>query len=102
GQVEMVELLVTNNADINAHGTWGKTALHFAAMNGNAKMVEFLLKHKADVDARDKDGFTPIIQARGADVIKLLLAYGADINAHGGRNTLFSQTLENPKTVGAG
>ncbi len=102
GNDEMVESLVTNNADINAHGIWGRTALHFAADRGDIKLVEFLLKHKADVNARDENGFTPIVQARGADVIKLLLAYGADINAHGGDNTLFSQTIENPKTVGAG
>jgi ankyrin repeat protein len=102
GKNEIVALLVTNGAEINAHGVWGRTALHFAANRGDAKMVEFLLKHKADVKARDEDGFAPIIQARGADVIKLLLAYGADINAHGGANTVFSQTLENPKTAGDG
>ena len=103
GKAEMVELLVTNNADINAHGVWGRTALHFAANNGDAKLVEFLLKHKADVNARDENGLTPIIQAiRSAEVIRLLLAYGADINAHGGKNTLYSQAIGNPQIVGAG
>lgn len=103
GHLDMVELFVTNNADINAHGVWGRTALHFAAERGDAKMVEFLLKHKADVNALDENGFTPIVQAiRSADVIKLLLAYGADINAHGGENTLYSQAVANPQSVGPG
>ncbi len=100
---EMVELLLTNHADINARGTWGKTALHFAANRGDAGMVEFLLKHKADVNAPDNDGLTPIIQSiRSAEVIKLLLAYGADINAHGGRNTLYSQAIGHPESAGPG
>jgi cytohesin len=103
GKYEMVELFVTNNADINAHGVWGYTALHFAASRGDAKMVEFLVKHKADVNARSNDGLTPIILAiRSAEVIKLLLANGADINAHGGRNTALSQAVGNPQSVGAG
>jgi ankyrin repeat protein len=103
GKFETVESMVTNHADINAHGVWGRTALHFAADNGDAKMVGFLLKHKADVNARDQNGLTPIIQAiRNIEVIKLLLAYGADINAHGGVNTIYSQALENPRNIGAG
>jgi ankyrin repeat protein len=103
GQMKMVELLVTNHADINAHGVWGYTALHFAAHNGDAKSVEFLLKHGADPNARDEQGLTPIIQSiKSVEVIKLLLAYGADINAHGYDNTLYSQAIENPQSVGAG
>jgi ankyrin repeat protein len=103
GSREMLELLLTNRADINARGTWGKSALHFAANRGDAGIVEFLLKNKADANARDDDGLTPIIQAiRSVEVIKLLLAYGADINAHGGRNTLYSQAIGNPEQAGAG
>ncbi len=103
GPREMVELFVTNNADVNARGVWGRTALHFAAERGDTNTAELLLKHKADVNARDADGFTPIIRAiRSADMIKLLLARGADINAHGGRNTLYSQAVGNPQAVGPG
>lgn len=103
GKVEVVGLLVTNKANINAHGVWGKTALHFAADNGDAKMVEFLLKHKADVNSVDEHGFTPIVQSiKSVEVLKLLLAHGADINAHGGKNTLYSQAIGNPQSVGPG
>jgi cytohesin len=103
GNMQLVESLVSSNADVNAHGVWGRTALHFAANRGDAKMVEFLLKHKADPNARDEQGLTPIIQSfKSLEVIKLLLAYGADINAHGYDNTLYSQAIENPRDVGAG
>jgi ankyrin repeat protein len=107
GKYEIVELLANNRANINAHthARWGKTALHLAAQKSEVKIVEFLLKHGADVNARDDDGFTPIIDGiRSVEVIKLLLAYGADINAHGrgGANTAFSQVLENPGVAGPG
>lgn len=103
GKMKMVEFFATNGADINAHGVWGYTALHFAAHNGDAKLVEFLLKHKADPNSRDEQGLTPIIQSiKSLKVIKLLLAYGADINAHGYDNTLYSQAIENPQDVGPG
>jgi ankyrin repeat protein len=103
GKAEVVKLLVTNNADINAHGVWGKTALHFAANNGDAKLVEFLLKHKADVNAVDENGFTPIVQSiRSLEVLKLLLAYKADINAHGGKNTLYSQAIGHSENASPG
>jgi len=103
GKLEIVEFLVTNKTDINAKGTFGRTALHIAANNGDSKMVEFLLKHKADVNIKDDDGLVPIIQSiKSVEVIKLLLAYGADINAHGGRNTLYSQAVGNPQSVGPG
>lgn len=66
-------------------------------------MTELLLQNKADVNSRDDHGFTPIIQAiRNAEVIKLLLANGADINAHGERNTALSQAVGHPESTGAG
>ena len=103
GKLEIVALLVTNHADINAHGAWGRTALQFAANNGDAKIVEYLLKHNADPNSRDQGNLTPIIQSiKSVEVIRLLLAYGADINAHGGANTLYAQAIENPQSVGEG
>jgi ankyrin repeat protein len=107
GKDEIAELLVENHAEINAHAhsSWGKTALHMAAQKSDVKMVEFLLEHKADVNARDDNGFTPLMDAiRSAEVMKLLLAHGADINAigHNGANTAFSQVIENPVVAGPG
>jgi len=94
-QFNKLESLVNNHADINAQGFGGYTALAAAANRGDAKMVEFLLQHKADPNARNKDGMTPIIMARSVEVIKLLLAGGADINATDSQNTIFWQFLNN-------
>jgi len=82
GQGELVDFLVTNGADVNAHGVWGRTALFFAANNGDARLVRFLLDHHADVNARDDNQLTPLIQSiKSVEVIQLLLAHGADLNA---------------------
>jgi ankyrin repeat protein len=50
----------------------------------NVKLAEALLAEGAPVDARDKDGYTPLLWAanRGAvRLVELLLARGADVNA---------------------
>jgi len=61
----MAELLLTNNADINAKGNqgsaWaGDTPLYMAACNGNKDVLEVLLAHKPDLNAKGKDGRTPL------------------------------------------
>ena len=95
GYKEMFEMLLTNNADVNAQGHMGITALHLAAAIGNVREVELLIEHKADVSARDIDGYTPIINAYGsADVIKLLLAHHANINDQAtGGDTVLSRAI---------
>ncbi|MEI6194203.1 MAG: ankyrin repeat domain-containing protein [Verrucomicrobiota bacterium] len=91
----MVELLLTNGADVNGRGSRGETALHLAVETGNVKMTGLLLKRKADVNAKDIDGYTPILEACGnADVIRLLLANGANINDQTLGNTVLSRAIE--------
>jgi ankyrin repeat protein len=46
-------------------------------------MVKLLLDHGADVDLRNNDGWTALMNACGRgynDIVKLLLAKGADPN----------------------
>jgi len=43
-------------AYINLQEHSGKTALHFAAMNGNAAMIRILIDHGADPCIRDEMG----------------------------------------------
>ncbi|KAG0224683.1 hypothetical protein BGX31_007899 [Mortierella sp. GBA43] len=42
----------------------GKTALHYAAQNGNGDLVAFLLQHHARINATDKEGNTPEMLAK--------------------------------------
>src|SRR5690348_4251365 len=59
-------------------------ALHQAAESGQEESVITLLEHGAKVDARSKNGWTPLMGAvalRHLEVVKLLVARGAKINA---------------------
>ena len=90
---EMVELLLTKGADINA-GKW--TALHSALDAGRFDIVELLLAKGADVNIRDDEGRTPLHIAswyaagKNTKIVELLLSKGADINvkANNGKTAL--------------
>ena len=84
GQKETTELLLANQADVNAKGKVGQSPLHYAAVNGSRILAELLLREKAEVDARSNAGETPLHWAADGgqkDVVQLLLANKADINA---------------------
>ncbi|KAK8751698.1 hypothetical protein OTU49_009857, partial [Cherax quadricarinatus] len=66
----------------------GRTALHYAACQGNLKVVRLLLQWNADVNRRsrriDDDGGTPLHMAAYAGqvrVIKALIGAGANCEA---------------------
>jgi len=107
GRKEIVELLITNGAEVNAgtsgtpldrakdnpeitdilrrHG--GKTivehSIHAAAREGNVEAVKRHLASGADVNAKDENGETPLGHAdrNKLAVAELLIANGADVNA---------------------
>ncbi len=61
GHTEVVNLLLANNADVNAADkTNGVTALWMASHNGHTKVVKLLLANKAEVNAAHTDGRTPL------------------------------------------
>jgi ankyrin repeat protein len=83
---DVVELLLTNKAKVNAEATWHATPLHYAAEWGNTGVVEVLLAKEANVNAKNTSGMTPLHYAAAhgqTDVAKLLLANKADLNAKG-------------------
>jgi ankyrin repeat protein len=82
---EVVWLLVAKGARINARSKRGETALASAAGRGDDESVQLLLSKGADVNAADYRGYTPLMHAAqydrdALDVVRLLLAYGADAN----------------------
>ena len=99
---EAVALLLEHQADVNATAavrpemaspsgtewdtpgaaTW--TALHCAAMHGDAELVGLLLERSANVDARSARGVTPLHCAAFNGRLaasQLLVARGADVHA---------------------
>ncbi|MCB1560029.1 MAG: ankyrin repeat domain-containing protein [Xanthomonadales bacterium] len=76
-----VRLLLRHKAGVNATGRFGRTALHAAALSGNADVAAMLIEAGADLDARDERGIAALHEAAraGADpVIEQLAAAGAD------------------------
>ena len=59
----MAELLLANQADVNATNNHGATPLHAAVILNRPEVAEVLLAHGADVTAKDDQGLTPLDQA---------------------------------------
>jgi ankyrin repeat protein len=113
GHENIVELLLANTADINAKNKSGQTPLDLAVEWGQTNiakvllahganigdalvcalqtarphknMVELLLAAGADVNARDDKGNTPLDVTWEPDIAELLLARGANVNAKDSR-----------------
>lgn len=64
GNAEMVQVLLTFGAEINAQDEDGQTALHYACSIGYESVIQTLLEASADKTISDSEGLKPI------DVIK--------------------------------
>jgi len=56
------------------------TLLHLAGMTGDAKVAAYLVEHGADINAKDADGYTPLVRAkanRNQAVVDILVKHGA-------------------------
>lgn len=78
-----IEQLLRNGADINKKYEYDYTPLHVAVQENNIDIVKYLLENGAGLENRDIYGNTPLIRAvssfRGnGDIIEYLLANGAD------------------------
>ena len=80
-----VKKLLKEGADVNAAQGDGMTALHWAALNGDAELASMLLYAGANVGAKTRiGGYTPLhlaAQIGNASVIAPLVAAGAQVGA---------------------
>jgi ankyrin repeat protein len=84
GQVERVDSLLAQGADVHAKNAAGRTPLMGAAAAGNVRIIRKLLAVGADPNTADGRGVTPLMQAAAAGfeaAAKALIAAGADIDA---------------------
>jgi len=85
GDREAVKTLLKKAADVNAAQGDGMTALHWAAMKGDAELAQMLIVAGANVRATTRLGtYTPLYlasQQGHAAVIRALIAAGTDVKA---------------------
>ena len=87
GDLEMCRSVLTRGANVNARSSDGRTPLHVAGERAEAvpEIVRLLLDAKADVQAATVAvGLTPLHAAvvqRNTDVVNMLIAAGAKVNA---------------------
>ena len=104
GSKEVAELLIAKGADVKAQDTFGFTPLHFAAASDRIKLAKMLIAKGADINAQstphvdwvsnsiwtarlrkslpdNSRGTTPLFFARSPEMVKLLIAKGANVNA---------------------
>jgi ankyrin repeat protein len=120
GDLESAKLLVDAGADVNQTSEYGWSPLLTAVNNRNYKLAAYLLERGADPNVANKGGWTPLYLAtdnrniEGGDypvplpdmdhleMIKLLLAKGADVNARVKENTLQRTIFTNQWFLEAG
>jgi ankyrin repeat protein len=105
-QKQIVQLLISNGADVNAPPGegYGSTALQAACESGNEEIVDILLKQGADINApagplAGMSALAATSYCGHFDLVKKLLNLGADINQSGseklGRNALSAAITSN-------
>ena len=84
GHKEIVQLLLSKGASLEAKDVFERTPLHYAALNGRFSTVELLLSKRASLEAKSIYGQTPLHCAawRGdTSTVELLHSKGASLEA---------------------
>ena len=86
GDLEQLEKLLNQGADVNAGDRTGVTALMRAAYHGQLTMVRALIEKRADPNAKDRSGLTALTMAKHAghqEIVEALLSSGAQARKEG-------------------
>ena len=82
--VEILKLLLSSKAEVNARAEYRQTPLHFAAQSGNTVALKLIVERKADVNAQQRDRKTPLHLAASKghlEIVKILIENKADLSA---------------------
>ncbi|RJP33417.1 MAG: hypothetical protein C4527_04545 [Candidatus Omnitrophota bacterium] len=82
GSASVVELLLSDDAEVHARDEQGFTPLHLAALHGHIPIIQMLLERGADINVRDsKHDMTPLyiaMVAQQSETVNFLKDHGAD------------------------
>ena len=90
GDIETVQKLVKNGANINEKDRSGYTPLIWAIYSNKVEAVKAFIQMGADIEIQDKSGYTPLILAVSwshSDIAKLLIEKHANVNAKSDNGT---------------
>jgi ankyrin repeat protein len=93
GREDIATLLLTHGADPHANDEHGNTPVTKAAAYGQVDVLKVLVAKRADVNRRGRNGTLPLVAAIGGlgtetglerrlEIARILIAAGADVNAH--------------------
>jgi hypothetical protein len=88
GDLEQLDQLLGQGADVNAGDRTGVTPLMRAAYHGQLAMVRALVEHGADPNAKDRSGLTAMMMAKHAkhdEIVETLRSLGAQGANEGAR-----------------
>ena len=70
GRTGIVELLLSQGADVRARDFYGETPLHYAVDSGNFEVVKLLVEAGSDLEARNDNGELPteMLRMRAGDI----------------------------------
>ncbi|MHC4536722.1 MAG: ankyrin repeat domain-containing protein [Planctomycetota bacterium] len=85
GDIEQVESLISEGADVDAQNSIWWTPLQYAASKGHKEIVELLLAHDADVNYHEKrrrvqTAAEYAMKNNHTEIVQLLISKGADIS----------------------
>ncbi len=69
---EIAQILIRNNAEVNAKQMQGVTPLHSAVHNGHLKLVKLLLENGANTGSKMDDGQTPVSMAKEKGIKEII------------------------------
>lgn len=82
GKLNIVQLLISRGADLNATTPAGSVALHGAAINNHGDVVKLLVDKGANVNVTNQAGYTPLTNAAlsgNVQSVRSLLNAGANV-----------------------
>ncbi|MEZ4620540.1 MAG: ankyrin repeat domain-containing protein [Caldilineaceae bacterium] len=88
GFLELLQLMLTNGADVHSLDSYNGTGLIWAADRGHVEIIAELLKTDIDIDHVNRLGWTALLEAiilgdggpRHTEVVRRLVAAGVDVN----------------------